>query len=717
MSSRISHIAISSLLSALLLTQPLFAATVTGVQTQTIANNDTIASGWFQEANDRLVPFSVSSGNVGIWTASPWAKLDIAGSVKIADGTQWAGKVLTSDANGRASWQTVSGGGGGSSSNQWVTSGNTIYYTGSIVWFWVTNPSANIDISSSGTWQQLSLRWSSARDYSLDFSNKGNWVAMIAQNAYIDGLVGSWPSATFKYTRGYTSPNNVWARGMMFWYPSTDSISFFNESFPGTMVAYSAFTPVIKMVITGWGNVWIWTSSPWAKLEVNGDIKVNWINIWLGWWGLDNIAIWTNALYQNTSGLENTALWKANLSSNISWYQNTALWNAVLNRNTSWGQNSGFGAYSLTFNTTWWYNVAWGFYSMLNNTTWSNNIWIGWYALSNNTTWSNNIAIWYNAQVPSATNSNQLSIGNWIYGDSGNIWIWISSPTAKLDVNWEVKSTFSYVQKTGSYSDGWWSTAFNKWLRVLSTNNPYSGISYGEILIVGKGRSDWFAKIVFSCSGYGNCDISIPFNTLPINSAQWDTSWGIQWVRVVYDSSTFSNPAYLDVEIRNDGGSGNTTYTAYLLEWGNMTLMSTLTDASSSTPVAYYLDLRTSSNSVAHTFSKWNIVFMHNGNVWIWTSTPWQKLSVAGTIESTTGWFKFPDGTTQTTASSSNTSGRVTWWCAFGSSWWTATQCWLSAWMACSSGNTARIMTYHSTSWQAQWNSAGTYASGFCTAD
>lgn len=48
-------------------------------------------------------------GNIGIGTASPSAKLEVAGNVKIADGTQGSGKVLTSDANGMATWQAPSG--------------------------------------------------------------------------------------------------------------------------------------------------------------------------------------------------------------------------------------------------------------------------------------------------------------------------------------------------------------------------------------------------------------------------------------------------------------------------------------------------------------------------------------------------------------------------------------------------------------------------------
>jgi len=48
------------------------------------------------------------TGGVGIGTNNPDQKLHVVGSVKIVDGNQGAGKVLTSDANGVGTWQSGS---------------------------------------------------------------------------------------------------------------------------------------------------------------------------------------------------------------------------------------------------------------------------------------------------------------------------------------------------------------------------------------------------------------------------------------------------------------------------------------------------------------------------------------------------------------------------------------------------------------------------------
>jgi hypothetical protein len=68
---------------------------------------------FFVRTNDATRMVFDINGNVGIGigTTSPTAKLEVNGTVKITDGTQGAGKVLTSDASGLASWQSPAGGG------------------------------------------------------------------------------------------------------------------------------------------------------------------------------------------------------------------------------------------------------------------------------------------------------------------------------------------------------------------------------------------------------------------------------------------------------------------------------------------------------------------------------------------------------------------------------------------------------------------------------
>ncbi|MBX3101503.1 MAG: tail fiber domain-containing protein [Bacteroidetes bacterium] len=53
---------------------------------------------------------NTAGGNVGIGTNAPSAKLHVIGNLRLEDGTQAAGRVLTSDASGNAAWQTPAGG-------------------------------------------------------------------------------------------------------------------------------------------------------------------------------------------------------------------------------------------------------------------------------------------------------------------------------------------------------------------------------------------------------------------------------------------------------------------------------------------------------------------------------------------------------------------------------------------------------------------------------
>ena len=85
-------------------------ATSTAVSTAAIANEP-----WYNVATNTAATANTQNiyqmGNVGIGTTTPTTKLEInngatAGAIKIVDGTQGDGKVLTSDANGVGTWKT-----------------------------------------------------------------------------------------------------------------------------------------------------------------------------------------------------------------------------------------------------------------------------------------------------------------------------------------------------------------------------------------------------------------------------------------------------------------------------------------------------------------------------------------------------------------------------------------------------------------------------------
>lgn len=79
------------------------------------------------------------NGNVGIGTTTPGAKLDVNGQIKITGGLPGVGRVLTSDANGLASWQNPSMG-------YWADFGSGISYTSGNVGIGTMYPTAMLEI-------------------------------------------------------------------------------------------------------------------------------------------------------------------------------------------------------------------------------------------------------------------------------------------------------------------------------------------------------------------------------------------------------------------------------------------------------------------------------------------------------------------------------------------------------------------------------------------
>jgi hypothetical protein len=109
-----------------------------------------------------------ATGNMGIGTITPTAKLEVAGQVKITGGVPGAGKVLTSDAAGLATWQTPTGGGS-------YTAGTGINITGSTI-------SNTGDLSNTNEIQTLSIAGST-----LSLSNGGGSVLLPSAS----GITGS----------------------------------------------------------------------------------------------------------------------------------------------------------------------------------------------------------------------------------------------------------------------------------------------------------------------------------------------------------------------------------------------------------------------------------------------------------------------------------------------------------------------------------------------
>ncbi len=127
---------------------------------------------------------------------------------------------------------------------------------------------------------------------------------------------------------------------------------------------------------------------------------------------VDNTAIGSKSMVNNTTGSDNTALGPNTLYSNTTGFGNTAVGSYSLNANETGQGNTGIGNSTLAFNTSGYNNTATGYNSLLLNTTGYNNTAYGMDAMYHNKTGNLNTAVGISALSKNYSGAENCAFGN-----------------------------------------------------------------------------------------------------------------------------------------------------------------------------------------------------------------------------------------------------------------------------------------------------------------
>lgn len=166
----------------------------TSAQNATAIGSSSVSSGQFAtaigykasatQANSIILGNSANTDNkIGIGTSTPTDRLHVVGSVKIVDGTQGAGRVLTSDANGKASWIVPSEIKAYGDIFYNGNSGQTLTQYASVI-FGSTSTSSNVNVSSDGNNIQITKAGKYRITYRITLSKSTSNPLAVTYNLY-----------------------------------------------------------------------------------------------------------------------------------------------------------------------------------------------------------------------------------------------------------------------------------------------------------------------------------------------------------------------------------------------------------------------------------------------------------------------------------------------------------------------------------------------------
>ncbi len=335
------------------------------------------------------------------------SRVDINGSIKITGGNPGNGKILTSDANGLASWENA-----------------PVSASGSI------DTHSDVDVSTNAPANGQVLSWDGS-----------NWVpADDANTTYSAGTGLDLTGTTFSLNSGIdnltdvdvstTAPTNgqVLSWDGTNWVPADDANTTYSA---GTGLDLTGTTFSLNSGIDNLTDVDVTTTTP-----TNGQV--------LSWDGTNWVPADASGGAQKVDDLtdgknDNSSLFvgvNAGVNDDGTANRNSGFGNGALSLTGSGSDNTAAGAYAMNGNDTGNANVAVGARALYNNATGNNNTVVGTDA-GNNTTGSGNVFIGYQAGY-NETGSGKLYIAN---SSTATPLIGGDFAAARVDINGTIKIT------------------------------------------------------------------------------------------------------------------------------------------------------------------------------------------------------------------------------------------------------------------------------------
>ena len=235
------------------------------------------------------------NGNIGVGTASPTTKLHVNGGFRLSDGTEGAGKILTSDATGKATWQSANGAfnGWGLNGNAGTTVSNFIGTTDAADLHIRTNGISRLAISAGGnigigvmpTSAKLAVYTSTSEGISVSGGNQYNGItAYVAGSGFANNALYGENGGIGVGVQGYSNTLSGFSVGVRGGSKATTGIGVEGYASDSTGINFGVKgTTASPLGYSGYfmggrhyiqGNTGFGTPLPQTKVDIEGALTV-----------------------------------------------------------------------------------------------------------------------------------------------------------------------------------------------------------------------------------------------------------------------------------------------------------------------------------------------------------------------------------------------------------------------------------------------------------